>query len=78
MLLQMVMFMFLFPLTQAPTLLPLGIEAVLEWLGWTARAPICLLLSLAECAAVVFIYRFVVELAGRACSRPASRESWKP
>jgi len=53
----MAMFMFLFPLTQAPTLLPLGVEAALAYQGWIAGAPICLLLSLAECAAVVFIYR---------------------
>jgi ABC-2 type transport system permease protein len=57
MLLQMVMVICLFPLTEAPTLLPLAIEAVLEWQGLTARAPICLVLSLAQCAAVVFIYR---------------------
>jgi len=63
-LLQMVMFTFLFPLTQAPTVLPLGIEAALEWQGWTAGAPICLLLSLAECAAAVFIYRIVLNVQG--------------
>ena len=63
-LLQMAMFMFLFPLTQAPTLLPLGIEAGLEYQGWTTGAPICLVLSLAECAAVVFIYRFSLNWQG--------------
>jgi hypothetical protein len=56
-LVQLGMFMFLFPLTQAPTLLPLGIEALFAYQGSIARAPICLLLSLVECAAVVFIYR---------------------
>lgn len=56
-LMQLAMFTFFFPLTQAPTLLPLGIEAALEWQGWTAGAPICLVLSLAQCVAVVFIYR---------------------
>ncbi len=63
-LLQMAMFVFLFPLTQAPTLLPLGIEAGLEYKGWTKGIPICLLLSLAECAAVVFIYRFCLNWQG--------------
>jgi ABC-2 type transport system permease protein len=63
-LLQLVMFMFLFPLTQAPTLLPLGIEVVLRFLGRTAGAPIYLLLSLAQCAAVVIIYHFSLDLLG--------------
>jgi hypothetical protein len=57
-LLQLVMFFFLFPLTQMPALLPLGIEALLRFLGRTAGMPICLVLSLAECAAVVVIYHF--------------------
>ena len=56
-LLQLAMFLVLFPMTQGVTLLPLGIEALLESLGWTGSAPVCLLLSLAECAAVVILYR---------------------
>ena len=71
-LLQLVMFMFLFPLTQALTLLPLGIEAVLRFLGWRKASPICLVLSLAECAAVVFIYRFSLELAGGLSPSPGA------
>jgi hypothetical protein len=63
-LVQLAMFMILFPLTQLPTLLPLGIEAGLEYKGWTAGAPICLLLSLAECAAVVCIYHFSLNWQG--------------
>ncbi|MFN0051051.1 MAG: hypothetical protein ACKV0T_02610 [Planctomycetales bacterium] len=55
-LLQMALFMFLFPLTQAPTLLPLGIEALLKSQGWIDRAPVCLMLSLAECAVVLVLY----------------------
>ena len=57
-LLQMVMFLVLFPLTQAPTLLPLGIEMLSRFMGWTAGVPIYLLLCLVECAVVVFIYYF--------------------
>jgi hypothetical protein len=57
-LLQLVMIMFLFPLTQATTLLPLGAEAVLRLHDWPSGAPICLLLTLVECAAVVVIYHF--------------------
>ena len=48
---QLVMVYILFPLTQGPTLMPLGIEAVLSrFLGWTKAVPICLVLTLAECA----------------------------
>jgi ABC-2 type transport system permease protein len=63
-LLQVAMLSFVFPLTQAPTLLPLAIEAALAWKGWTAGLPICLLLSLAECAAVILIYRLLLSWQG--------------
>jgi ABC-2 type transport system permease protein len=64
-LLQLVMFMFIFPLIQGLTLLPLGIEAVLKlFLGWPAIAPIYLVLSLAQCAVVILIYRFLLDLQG--------------
>ncbi len=62
--LAMVMFFFLFPLTQVPTLLPLGIEAALRFLGYGAGVPICLLLSLAELAIVVLVYYFSLTLLG--------------
>ena len=48
----------LFPLTQAPTLLPLGIELLMRFMGWTAGIPIYLLLCLVECAIVMVIYYF--------------------
>jgi hypothetical protein len=57
-LLQMVAILFLFPLTQGPTLLPLGIEAALHFLGWGSLVPIYLLLSLVMCAVVAVIYWF--------------------
>ncbi len=63
-LLQLVMVLILFPLTQALTLLPLGVEAVLRLQGWMASAPVCLLLSLAECAAVVIVYRLSLDWQG--------------
>jgi hypothetical protein len=55
-LLQLVMITFLFPLMQAPLLLPLGIETVLRLLGRAAAVPVCLLLTLAEFVVVVAIY----------------------
>jgi hypothetical protein len=63
-LVQMVMILTLFPLTQAPTLLPLGIEAAMIHQGWITRAPICLLLTLVECAAVVLLYRSALNWQG--------------
>ena len=57
-LLQMAMFLVLFPLTQAPTLLPLGVEMLMRFMGWTAGLPIYLLLCLVECAVVIAIYYF--------------------
>jgi hypothetical protein len=59
-LLQLVMIMVLFPLTQAAMLLPLGIEAAMRFLGWAAGVPIYLVLTLAELAAVVAIYHFAL------------------
>lgn len=64
-LLQLLMMFFLFPLLEAPTLLPLGIEALLEWQGWTAGIPIYLLLSSALCAAVIFLYRLALKWQGQ-------------
>ena len=49
-LLHLVTFMVLFPLTQALTLIPLGTEMALQLLGYGSGVPICLLLGLFECA----------------------------
>jgi hypothetical protein len=58
---QLVIIMFFLPLTQALALLPWGTEAVLRLFGWTSGIPVFLLLSLAECAVVVVIYRFALD-----------------
>jgi hypothetical protein len=63
-LMQMLAVMLLFPLTQAPTLLPLGIEAGLVHLGWSAALPIYLVLSVVECAAVIGIYLLLLNWQG--------------
>jgi len=63
-LIQMFVILLFFPLTQAPTFLPLAIEAALRSLGWVSTAPICLLLSLAECAGVVLLYRISLSWEG--------------
>lgn len=59
-LIQLVATMVLVPLSLAPTLAPVAIEALLEWQGWSHGVPVFLPLALLECAAVVFIYRFLL------------------
>jgi hypothetical protein len=57
-------FFFLFPLALAPTLLPLGVEELLEALGWGTGGAVYLALSLAECAVVVSLYRLALTAQG--------------
>jgi hypothetical protein len=59
-------FLFLFPWALIPALAPLGVELGLEKLGWVAGWPICLALSVLECAAVVSVYQLVLTWQGRA------------
>ena len=59
-------FLFLFPWALVPALLPLGVELGLEKLGWVAGWPICLALSVLECAAVFLIYQRVLTWEGQA------------
>jgi hypothetical protein len=63
-LLQLLTMMVLFPLTQAVTLIPLGAEMLMGLLGSSSGVPIYLLLSLAECAVIVVIYHFMLNLQG--------------
>jgi hypothetical protein len=63
-LLQVVTIALFFPLTQLVTLLPLGTEILLRLLGWSSSIPIYLILSLAECAAVVTVYHFMLNWQG--------------
>lgn len=56
-LLQLLLMMVVLPLSQIPLLLPVAIEATLVWLGWDSRLPICLFLSLIDCAGIVALYR---------------------
>jgi hypothetical protein len=58
-LLQMAFAMFC-PLIFLPTLLPLGVEFAAEELAGVRGVPICLLLSLLVCAAIVLLYRAVL------------------
>jgi hypothetical protein len=63
-LMQLAMILVLFPLVQALTLLPLGLEAFSRVMGWTQRAPVCLALTLAQCALVILVYRVSLDWMG--------------
>lgn len=58
-------FLSLMPLVLAPTLLPLGMEFGLETLGWVEGMPVCLVLTVMECAAIVWLYHVVLTWQGR-------------
>jgi hypothetical protein len=63
-LLQFAMFLVVFPLTQAPVLLPLSVKAGLSLLGRAEGVPVCFLLSLIECALIIVLYRLVLSWQG--------------
>jgi hypothetical protein len=54
----------LFPLVQAPMLLPYGIEKILEDLTGLRGIPICLLLSVLLLVGVVYLYRWLLDFEG--------------
>src|ERR1019366_9228055 len=54
------LFVFALPLAMTPTLIPWAIAAGLEWLQLSGGMPICVVLSLPECAAIAVVYRFVL------------------
>jgi hypothetical protein len=55
-------FVLLFPVALAPTLLPLGIEILLEQVGW--GVPVYLLLSLLGVGVVALLYRLLLDVEG--------------
>jgi hypothetical protein len=57
--------MFVLMVTLVPTLLPLGITALLVYLGFPEWVPLCLLLTLAMAAVIAFVYRLALPWQGR-------------
>jgi hypothetical protein len=57
-------FLFLFPVALTPALFPLLLQLLLEELGWTGGVPVGLILSLAVCVGVVYLYRLVLTWQG--------------
>jgi len=62
-------FLFLFPLALSPTLIPLGIEFLLSWAGWSTWFPAYLVFILLESAAVICVYPLVVDWQGELLQR---------
>jgi hypothetical protein len=60
------LFLFLFPITMSPTLVPLGLEFALDELGLVHGLPIGLVLALALVVGVVFLYRVMLTWQGQA------------
>jgi ABC-2 type transport system permease protein len=58
------LFMLGFSMAMGPTMLPLGLEAGLDALGWVQGVPIALPLSILICAGVVTLYRIVLTWQG--------------
>ena len=56
-LMQLLVFLLIFPLTQSLTLIPLGVEAGLRFAGWLPGVPVDLILTLVGCGLTVAGYR---------------------
>jgi hypothetical protein len=54
----------LFPFALAPSMVPLGLEIGLHWLGWFPGVPISLLFSVGEVLAVGYLYSWVLDRQG--------------
>jgi len=54
----------LFPFALAPSMIPLGMEIGLHWMGWFPGVPICLILSLGEVLAVGYLYSWALDRQG--------------
>ena len=52
------------PFAIAPTLLPLALEELVEYLDWVHGLPVFLILALMECAGLVFLFRWLVHWQG--------------
>jgi ABC-2 type transport system permease protein len=57
-------FIFLFPLALSPTLIPLGVEFLLSRSGSGTWFPAYLILALAECALMVWLYPRILSSQG--------------
>lgn len=50
----------IFPIVISPTLLPLGLEVLFDYLDWVRGLPVCLVLAVLECAGLLLFFRWLV------------------
>jgi ABC-2 type transport system permease protein len=62
-------FMLVFPVTMAPTLIPLGIEFLLTWTGSFAWFPAYLIFTIVEVVFVIWLYLRILDAQGRMLER---------
>jgi len=60
---------FLFLLALIPPLLPLGLDLLVDYLGWRSGVPVYLILSIVELGALLWIYKHVLVAQGRLFQR---------
>jgi ABC-2 type transport system permease protein len=60
-----IIFVFVVPVTLSLTLVPLGLEFLLDWWGWHSPFPVYLLAALLECAVIVSVYKVILQWEGR-------------
>ena len=53
-----------FPIAQAVTIFPYGLEFLAKTLGWTSHFPVFLILAVLECAFVIFLYDVLLNWEG--------------
>ncbi|MEX0936867.1 MAG: hypothetical protein WDZ59_03330 [Pirellulales bacterium] len=68
-LIQFICMLILYPLALIPTLLPLGVDLLLEHLGRRGSVPVYLLLSLVELVIILYIYKHVLVAQGSLLQR---------
>jgi hypothetical protein len=64
-LIHLIFFFIVLPLSMGLTLIPLGIEFLLSWSGLLTGVPVYLLLTVAELAVLVFLYTAILSTQGR-------------
>ncbi len=65
--------MMLVPVALIPTLIPLGLDLLLDYFGWRGIVPIYLILSVLELVIGLWIYKHVVSAEGRLLLRRETR-----
>jgi hypothetical protein len=62
-------YVLLLPVALGWTLIPLGLEAAFDWLGWLPSVPVYLLSVVVECVLVLFLYKVILHWQGHILQR---------